>query len=100
MDVDAISTRNPLSDEEKQYLMAEGWCFFCKQQGHMSRGCLKKPNQQNSNPTSPQPTCSIPPPPRVQTARADDKETIIAAPEQKEGVNDVISSIGQLNKGE
>jgi hypothetical protein len=36
MDVDAIHTRNPLSDEEKQQLMAEGQCFFCKQQGHMS----------------------------------------------------------------
>jgi Retrotransposon gag protein len=35
MDVDAISTRNPLSKEEKKWLMAEGRCFFCKQQGHM-----------------------------------------------------------------
>jgi Retrotransposon gag protein len=36
MDVDTISTRNPLSEEEKKRLMAEGRCFFCKQQGHMS----------------------------------------------------------------
>jgi Retrotransposon gag protein len=36
MDVDAINTRNPLSDKEKRRLMAEGRCFFCKQQGHMS----------------------------------------------------------------
>jgi Retrotransposon gag protein len=36
MDVDAISTWNPLNDKEKRRLMAEGRCFFCKQQGHMS----------------------------------------------------------------
>jgi hypothetical protein len=35
MDVNAISTQNPLSEEEKKQLMAEGRCFFCKQQGHM-----------------------------------------------------------------
>jgi hypothetical protein len=66
----------------------------------MSRGCLKKPSQQNSNPTSPQPTCSTPPPPRVQTTRADNEETVVAAPKQKEGVDNIVSLIGQLNKGE
>jgi predicted metal-binding protein len=30
MDVDTISTRNLLSEEEKRRLMAEGHCFFCK----------------------------------------------------------------------
>jgi Retrotransposon gag protein len=99
IDVDAISTRNPLSDEEKQCLMAKGWCFFCKQQGHMSRGCPKKPSQQNVTPTSPQPSCNAPSPSKVRTTWADDKEMVVT-PEQKEGVNDVVNSISHLNKGE
>jgi Zinc knuckle len=98
MDVDTISTRNPLSKEEKKWLMAEGRCFFCKQQGHMSRNCPKKPSR--SNATNPQPSRNAPPPPRVRTTRADDEETIVATPEPKEGVDDVVNSIGHLNEGE
>jgi Retrotransposon gag protein len=63
MDVDAISTRNPLSEEEKKRLMAEGRCFFCKQQGHMSQNCPKKPSHPNTPPSYPQPSRSAPPPP-------------------------------------
>jgi Zinc knuckle len=100
MDVDAITTRNPLSEEEKKRLMAEGRCFFCKQQGHMSRNCPKKPSRQNAAPTSPQPARNAPPPPRARAARADDEETVVAAPEPKDGVDDVINSIGHLNEGE
>jgi Zinc knuckle len=100
MDVDAISTRNPLSEEEKKRLMAEGRCFFCKQQGHMLRNCPKKPSRSNATPTNPQPSRSAPPPPRVHTTRADDEETVVTAPEPKEGVDDVVNSIGHLNKGE
>jgi Zinc knuckle len=100
MDVDAISTQNPLSEEEKWWLMVEGRCFFCKQQGHMSRNCPKKPNHPNAIPTSPQPSQNTPPPPRARAARADDKETVVTTPEPKEGVDDVINSIGHLNKGE
>jgi Retrotransposon gag protein/Zinc knuckle len=100
MDVNAISTRNPLSEEEKWQLMAEGRCFFCKQQGHMSRNCPKKPNCPNATPTSPQPSHNTPPPPRVQTTHADNEETVVAAPEPKEGVDDVVNSIGHLNEGE
>jgi Retrotransposon gag protein len=62
MDVDTISTRNPLSKEEKRRLMAEGQCFFCKQQGHMSKTCPKKPSRSNA-PTNPQPSRNVPPPP-------------------------------------
>jgi hypothetical protein len=54
MDVDAISTQNPLSEEEKRCLMAKGRCFFCKQQGHMSHHCPKKLNHPNTAPASPQ----------------------------------------------
>jgi Retrotransposon gag protein/Zinc knuckle len=98
MDVDAINTRNPLSEEEKKRLMAEGRCFFCKQQGHMSRNCPKKPSRANA--PNPQPSRNAPPPPRARTARADDEETVVAAPEPKEGVDDVVNSIGHLNEGE
>jgi Retrotransposon gag protein/Zinc knuckle len=100
MDVDAINTRNPLSEEEKWWLMAEGRCFFCKQQGHMSRNCPKKLNRSGVTPTSPQPSRNAPPPPRAHATRADDEETIVAMPEPKEGVDDVVNSIGHLNKGE
>jgi hypothetical protein len=31
---------------------------------------------------------------------ADDEETVIAVTEQKEGVDDVVNSIGHLNEGE
>jgi hypothetical protein len=66
----------------------------------MSRGCPKKLNCQNATPTNPQPSCSTPPPPRVRAMHADNEETIVAAPEQKEGVDDVVNSIGHLNEGE
>jgi hypothetical protein len=63
----------------------------------MSRRCPKKPNRQNV--TNPQPSRSTPPP-RVQAAHADNEEMVVVAPEQKEGVDDVVNSIGHLNKGE
>jgi Retrotransposon gag protein/Zinc knuckle len=100
MDVDTISTWNPLSEEEKQWLMAEGRCFFCKQQGHMSRNCPKKLNHPNTAPTNPQPLHNVPPPPRVWTVCTDDEETVVATPEPKEGVDEVVNSIGHLNEGE
>jgi Retrotransposon gag protein len=98
MDVDAINTQNPLSEEEKRRLMAEGRYFFCKQQGHMLRSCPKKPSY--SNTTNPQPTRNTPPPPQVRTTRVDNEEMVVATPEPKEGVNEVINSIGHLNEGE
>jgi Zinc knuckle len=80
--------------------MAEGRCFFCKQQGHMSRNCPRKLNRLNTPLNSPQSSRSAPPPPRARAARADDEEMIVAAPEPKEGVDEVVNSIGHLNKGE
>jgi hypothetical protein len=80
--------------------MAEGRCFFYKQQGHMSCNCPKKLNHPNTTPASPQPSQSAPPPPQVRAAHADDEETVVTAPEAKEGVDDVVNSIGHLNEGE
>jgi hypothetical protein len=31
-----------LSEEERKKLQTKGWCFFCKNQGHISRSCPKK----------------------------------------------------------
>jgi hypothetical protein len=42
----------------------------------------------------------VPLSPRTRTARADDEETIVATPEPKEGVDDVVNLIGHLNEGE
>jgi Zinc knuckle len=80
--------------------MAEGRCFFCKQQGHMSRNCPKKLNWSSAALTSPPPSRNNPPPPQARTTQTDDEEMVIAAPEPKEGVDDVVNSIGHLNEGE
>jgi hypothetical protein len=64
----------------------------------MSRNCPKKPGRPNT--PNPQPSRNAPPPPRARTARADDEETIVTAPEPKEGVDEVVNSIGHLNEGE
>jgi hypothetical protein len=64
----------------------------------MSRNCPKKSCV--NAPSSPPPSRNAPPPPRVCTTRADDEETIVAVPEPKEGVDDVVNSIGHLNEGE
>jgi hypothetical protein len=66
----------------------------------MSRNCPKKPSRQNAAPTGPQPVRNAPPPPRVRAACADDEETVVAAPEPKDSVDEVVNSIGHLNKGE
>ena len=43
MDVDLAELgRGRLSEAERKKLQAEGRCFFCKAQGHMSRQCPKK----------------------------------------------------------
>ena len=62
MDIDAISTKpggrfKQLTNEEKKKLMAEGRCFRCKKQGHMSRNCPdkkggSKPFERRSNPSA------------------------------------------------
>jgi hypothetical protein len=100
MDVDAITTRNPLTEEERKRLMAEGRFFFCKQQGHMSKGCPKKPSRQNAAPAGPQPAQNAPPPPWAWAAHADDEEMVVATPEPKDRVDNVVNSIGHLNEGE
>jgi hypothetical protein len=66
----------------------------------MSKNCPKKPSRQGTAPTRPQPSHSALPPPQARAARADNEEMVVTAPEQKDGVDDVINSIGHLNEGE
>jgi hypothetical protein len=59
MDIDTTQMGSGrMSEEERQQLRAEGRCFYCKVQGHMSPQCPKKQNQQctgNSNQPHPHP---------------------------------------------
>jgi hypothetical protein len=54
MDVDMIQAMQMgrLSLEEQWRLRNEGRCFFCKQQGHISRACPKKGRTSAGNPQS------------------------------------------------
>jgi len=45
MDVDAARLGRPLTEAEKKKLQEEGKCFYCKERGHLSKGCLKKPKR-------------------------------------------------------
>ena len=40
----------PLTDDEREKLHKEGWCFQCRKQGHLSRHCPNKPSQAWGNP--------------------------------------------------
>jgi len=48
MDVDNVRL-GPLTDEERKKLSAEGRCFRCRLQGHMSRNCPKRQQGSQSN---------------------------------------------------
>ena len=56
-----------LSDTDKQKLMDEGQCFYCKEKGHRTNRCPKKPCQQ---PSMNQPN----PPSRARVTEATDNE--------------------------
>ena len=43
MDVNAARMGGSLTDDEKQRLMQENKCFYCKEIGHRTRQCPKKP---------------------------------------------------------
>jgi Zinc knuckle len=48
MDVDMVQT-SCMSNEERQKLIKEGHCFYCKNVGHLSRECPKKPKPRTNN---------------------------------------------------
>ena len=43
MDIGWTRARATLTDEDKQRLQAEGRCFHCQKQGHISRNCPQRP---------------------------------------------------------
>jgi len=44
MDIDAMTV------EERSSLMKKGACFYCKEQGHISKDCPKKKKKKNYEP--------------------------------------------------
>jgi hypothetical protein len=66
MDINVTRTDSAKADE-KQRLRREGQCFFCKEQGHLSRDCPKKKGQNN-------PKLAQPPKARA-SKKEDDKAT-------------------------
>jgi hypothetical protein len=67
MDVDLAEVNSGrLNEAERKRLQAEGRCFFCKAQGHMSRQCPKKQARTGNPPNLTRP--------RTITARAVESE--------------------------
>ena len=53
MDVDAVKLGGPLTPEERKRLFEENRCFYCRDKGHHTNKCWKKPtNQRNTPPAS------------------------------------------------
>jgi hypothetical protein len=50
MEVDAAQLRGPLTPEERKRLFDENWCFYCRDKGHRSARCWKKPGNKQSGP--------------------------------------------------
>jgi Zinc knuckle len=51
MDVDVTTTQsNRTPDPDREHLIHEGRCFYCKEQGHLSRECPVK-KKRNANTT-------------------------------------------------
>ena len=54
MDVDVARLGGPLTPEERKRLMDENRCFYCRDKGHRTNRCWKKPvKSQSNNPTYP-----------------------------------------------
>jgi hypothetical protein len=51
MDVDVVQSQGQgqrMTDDERQRLIQEGRCFFCKERGHLSNACPKKRTRTNT----------------------------------------------------
>ena len=49
MDVDAVRLGGPLTPEERKRLFEENRCFYCRDKGHRTTKCWKKPNNQRQS---------------------------------------------------
>ena len=53
MDVDVARLGGPLTPEERKKLMDENRCFYCRDKGHCTNRCWKKPTKpQQNNPSA------------------------------------------------
>jgi hypothetical protein len=50
MEVDAAQLGGPLTPEERKRLFDENRCFYCRDKGHRSAHCWKKPANKQSRP--------------------------------------------------
>jgi Retrotransposon gag protein len=92
MDVDAVEIA-ALDAEERKRLSAEGRRFYCKKQGHITKDCAKrKEDQKNTSPNKPEGTRGR----QGMSARAADVEEKDAAEE----IEAMVSKIGQLGEKE
>ena len=94
MDIGCTRARATLTDEDKQRLQAEGRCFRCQKQGHISRNCPQRPlaRANEASTSTIAAASSIPPstPPLTDEQKAD---TIIAMlGTQSQGVQDVMAN--------
>ena len=55
MDIDVAQLGEPLTLEERKWLMDENRCFYCRDKGHRANRCWKKPAKprQNNSPSYP-----------------------------------------------
>jgi flagellum-specific peptidoglycan hydrolase FlgJ len=51
MEVDAARLGGPLTPEERKRLFDENRCFYCRDKGHRSARCWKKPNNRQPGST-------------------------------------------------
>jgi hypothetical protein len=51
MDVDIAQLGGPLTPEERKRLFKENRCFYCRDKGHRSARCWKKPANKQNKPT-------------------------------------------------
>jgi Retrotransposon gag protein len=91
MDVDAV-TIAALTPDERKVLSAEGRCFYCRKQGHITKDCAKKKEDQKGNPPKPEGTRGR----QGMSARATGVEEKDPAKE----VDEMVEGIGRLSEEE
>ena len=99
MDVDIARLGGPLTPEERKQLMEENRCFYCREKGHHTTRCWKKPNnqQQTNNPTSTQKKTN---PFRVRAAAMEQTQVSPANTQDTTAREQITSCLKNLSKDE